>query len=329
MHLPKFEHQRPATLKEALELLKEFGSRAQIAAGGTDLYPRMKYGLLRPEVVISLKGLSAESPVTVGEGELHLDAFMSLVDVSRAPEVLQRAPLLAEAALKVASNQIRHMATLGGNLCLETRCTYYNQSHTYQYVEPCFKREGDRCYLIPKGRKCQAVFMADTVPALLCLDAHVEIQSHAEGRQLAVAELYTGDPLSPIALSDGELVSRVIIPDAAANRGSGFSKFSLRGGMEFGAVTVAVLLEGTDDGETCGKARIAVNSVLAKPVRAVKAETALNGEKLSDDLLREVAKEIATEVRPVMHHGYSAPFLRACLEVQAYRALTKAAAGMR
>jgi CO/xanthine dehydrogenase FAD-binding subunit len=116
MHLPKFEHQRPATLKEAAQLLKEYGSRAQIAAGGTDLYPRMKYGLLRPDVVISLRGLSAESPVTVGEGELHLDAFMSLADVVRSPEVLQRAPLWAEAAMNVASNQIRHMATLGGNL---------------------------------------------------------------------------------------------------------------------------------------------------------------------------------------------------------------------
>jgi 4-hydroxybenzoyl-CoA reductase beta subunit len=329
MHLPKFEHHRPATVKEAVEILKEYGSRAQIVAGGTDLYPRMKYGLLRPQVVISLKGLPVESPATVGKGELQLDAFMTLADVVRSPEILERAPLLTEAALNVASNQIRHMATLGGNLCLETRCTYYNQSHAYQYVEPCFKRDGDRCYLIPKGRKCQAVFMADTVPALICLDAKVEIHSHTKGRQLAVADLYTGDPLSPIALSEGELVSRVIIPDAAPNRSSGFTKFSLRGGLEFGGVTVAVLLDGVDDGRTCGKARIAVGSVSAKPVRAVKAETALSGEKPSDDLLRKAAKEVATEVRPVMHHGYSVPFLRACLEVQAYRTLTKAAAGIR
>jgi 4-hydroxybenzoyl-CoA reductase subunit beta len=324
MHLPKFEHQRPATVKEAAELLKEYGSRAQIAAGGTDLYPRMKYGLLRPEVLISLKGLSAKSPVTVGEGELHLDAFMTLADVARSPEVLDRAPLLAEAALKVASNQIRQMATLGGNLCLETRCTYYNQSHAYQYVEPCFKRDGDRCYLVPKGRKCQAVFMADTVPALICLDAKVEVHSHTKARQLPVGDLYTGDPLSPIALAEGELVSKVIIPDSALSRGSGFTKFSLRGGMEFGAVTLAVLLEGKDDGETCGEARITVGSVSAKPVRAVRAETTLKGEKPSDKLLREVAKKIAIEVRPVMHHGYSVPFLKACLEIQAYRTLSLA-----
>lgn len=328
MHLPKFEHQRPPTMQEAVQLLKEYGSRAQIVAGGTDLYPRMKYGLLRPEVVISLKGVPVKPPTTGGDGELHLDGLMVLADVVRSPVVLEKAPLLAEAAQHVASNEIRHMATLGGNLCLETRCTYYNQSHTYQYVEPCFKRNGERCYLIPKGKKCQAVFMADTVPALICLDAKVEIQSDTNSRQLPVAEFYTGDPLSPIALSEGELVSTVIIPNAGPYRGTGFTKFSLRGGMEFGAVTVAALLDRADDGTTCRTARIAVGSVSARPVRAVKAEAALTGEELSEEFLWEVAKKVATEVRPAMHHGYSVPFLRACLEVQAYRTLTKATGGM-
>ena len=324
MHLPKFEHHRPATVEEVVQLLKEYGSRAQIVAGGTDLYPRMKYNLLRPEVIISLKGVPVKSPTTGGEGELHLDAFVTLADVVRSPVILERAPLLAEAAQHVGSHQIRHMATLGGNLCLETRCTYYNQSHAYQYVDPCFKRHGDRCYLLPKGKKCQAVFTADTVPALICLDAKVEIQSDTKSRQHPVQELYTGDPLSPIALSEGELVSAVIVPNSTPMRGSGFVKFSLRGGMEFGALTVAVVLDMTDDGTTCERACVAVGSVSAKPVRAVKAEKALMGEKPSEKLIREVAKKVATEVRPVMHHGYSAPFLRECLEIQALRTLTLA-----
>jgi CO/xanthine dehydrogenase FAD-binding subunit len=254
---------------------------------------------------------------------------MTLADVTRSSLILERAPLLAQAALTVASKQIRHMATLGGNLCLETRCTYYNQSHRYQYLEPCFKRGGERCYLIPKGKRCQAVFMADTVPALLCLDAGLQIQSEGKTRQIPLEELYTGDPLSPIALSRGELVSRVIIPKSAPNRGSGFTKFSLRGGMEFGAVTIAVLLDGADDEKTCGRARIAVGSVSAKPVRAIKAEAALTGERLSDELTREVASKIAIEIRPVMHHGFSVPFLRECSEVQAFRTLTLAAKKMR
>jgi len=293
MHFPKFEYQRPTSVEEAVQMLKEYGSRAHLVAGGTDLYPRMKYNLVRPEVVISLKGVPVKPPAIEGGG-LHVDALMTLVDVARSQVILERIPLLAEAALNVGSNQIRHMGTLGGNLCLENRCTYYNQSHTFQYVEPCFKRDGDRCYLIPKGKKCQAVFMADTVPALICMDAKVEIQSETKSRQLPVEELYTGDPLSPLALSEGEIVSGVIIPNSASIHGSGFIKFSLRGGMEFGAVTVAVLLHAADDGRTCDSARIVVGSVAARPVRTLKAETTLAGQELSDKLLREVAKKVAT-----------------------------------
>jgi len=329
MHLPKFEHKRPTSLEETLALLKEYGPRARLVAGGTDLYPRMKYNLLCPEMVIGLKGIPVRPPAVEENGDLHLDALMTLADVVRSPVVSERIPLLAEAAMNVASNQIRHMGTLGGNLCLETRCTYYNQSHTFQYVDPCFKRHGDRCYLIPKGKKCQAVFMADTVPALICLGAKIETRSNGESRQLELEEIYTGDSVSPLGLSEGEIVSEVIVPGPGFAGRTGFAKFSMRGGMEFGAVTLAVLLEMADDRATCDRARIAVGSVAAKPVRAVKGEAAMIGQKLSDELLRDVAKKVAAEIRPVMHHGYSVPFLRACLEVQAYRTLTTAAGGMR
>ncbi len=324
MHLPRFEHHRPSTLGEASQLLKEHGPKARVAAGGTDLYPRMKYGLDCPEAIISLKGIRAEAPTLPDDDQLRLDSLMTLADVVRSPLVLERAPLLGEAAHSVGSNQIRHMGTLGGNLCLEPRCTYFNQTHNYQYVEPCFKRNGDRCFLVSKGRNCQAVFMGDTVPALICLDAEVRIHSEDKTRQIPVEEFYTGDPLSPIALSEAELVSEIIIPVTAAPRATAFSKFSMRGGMEFGAHSVAVLLEMNENGRTCENARMAVGSISARPERAVKAEAALVGETLSEELLRDVAKKIANETRLVMHHGYSVKFLKHSLEVQAYRTLTLA-----
>jgi len=164
----------------------------------------MKYGLLRPEFLISLKGVTVAPPALEEDGTLYLDAVMTLADVVRSPLISERASLLAESALNVASNQVRHMATLGGNLCLETRCLYYNQSHTFQFVASCFKRGGNRCYLLPKGKKCQAVFMADTVPALMCLDGKVEygpVEAHDRCRY---PDLYTGDPLSPLTLSEGD-----------------------------------------------------------------------------------------------------------------------------
>jgi CO/xanthine dehydrogenase FAD-binding subunit len=321
MHLPKFEHLYPASIKEAARLLKKYGSNARLAAGGTDLFPRMKHGLTQPEVVVSLKSLSIDSPRVTKGGKLHLNALMPLADVARLAAVRERAPLLAEAIMAVGSNQIRHMGTLGGNICLENRCSYYNQSHTFQFVEPCFKRNGSRCYLIPKGKKCVAVFQADTVPALICLDSKVEIIAADNSRQLHLEKLYTGDALEPLALSQDEIVSKVIIPKPEPVRGTAFSKFSLRGGMEFAALTVAVRLDLADKSGSCGAACITVGAVSTGPVRARKAEKAMAGEPLSDKLFQKVAAIVASEIHPVMHHGYSIPFLRECLKTQTYRTL--------
>lgn len=329
MHLPKFEHLRPSSLQEASRLLKEHSLHARLVAGGTDLYPRMKYGVSSADIIISMKGLPVNDPALTPAGDLRIDALMTLADLARSPLVLDRAPLLVEAALNVGSNQIRHMGTLGGNLCLETRCTYYNQSHMFQFVDPCLKRKGDQCYLIPKGKKCRAVFMADTVPALICMQAGVEIKTAGNSRKIPVEKLYTGNSLRPLALLDNEIVSEVLIPSPPPMRGTAFAKFSLRGGLEFGALTCAVLLDMEDDGKTCASARITVGSVAAAPLRATKAESALTGERLSDKFLTEVARLVAEEIHPVMHHGYSVAFLRECIKVQASRSLGVAAKRVR
>jgi CO/xanthine dehydrogenase FAD-binding subunit len=325
MHLPKFEPLYPPSIKEAARLLKKHGSNARLAAGGTDLFPRMKHGLTQPEVVVSLKGLCIDSSGVTEGSELHLNALMSLADVARLAAVRERAPLLAEAILSVGSNQIRHMGTLGGNICLANRCSYYNQSHTFQFIEPCFKRNGSRCYLLPKGKKCVAVFQADTVPSLICLDAKVEIIAADNSRQLLLEKLYTGDALKPLALSQDEIVGKVILPKPKPVRGTAFSKFSLRGGVEFAALTVAVCLDMADKGEGCAAARITVGSVAAGPVRARKAEKAMAGESFSDKLFEGIAAIVAGEIHPVMHHGYSIPFLKECLKTQTYRTLVLAA----
>ena len=131
----------------------------------------------------------------------YLDALTPLADLVRSPLVLDIAPVVAEAALCVGSNEIRHMGTLGGNICLENRCTYYNQSHTFQYVRPCFKRKGDLCYHVPDSKKCLAVFSADTVPALISLNAVLIITGSQGSRRTPLEEFYTGDALNPRDIS--------------------------------------------------------------------------------------------------------------------------------
>jgi 4-hydroxybenzoyl-CoA reductase beta subunit len=325
MHLPKFEHFRAKSLDEVCRLLKEYGQRAHLVAGGTDLFPRMKYGLVHPELIVSMKGIPVTKVSVSEKGDVHLDALMTLAEICDSAVVREKLPMLAEAALKVGSNQVRHMGTLGGNVCLENRCLYYNQSHTFQFVEPCFKRKGDRCYLIPKGEKCWAVFCADTVPAMISLRAILTIRGPEGIRQLPLERLYPGDALSARDLSSGEIVAEVVVPPQGPVSGSAFVKASLRGGVEFAALTIAVVLQMDEDGALCREARITMGAVSAAPVRALKAEKGLAGQRLSDDLFQQVAEIAASEVSPVPHHGYSSTYLRGCIRIQTCRALRLAA----
>jgi len=329
MHLPKFEHLSAASMKEAAQLLSKHGSKARLVAGGTDLFPRMKYRLIDPEILVSLKGLSTREPAMDEDGGLILDAFMTLTAVLGSPVIREKALLIAEAAFTVASNEIRNMGTLGGNLCQETRCLYYNQSHEFQFVEPCFKRGGSLCYVIPKGSKCWAVFMADTAPALICLGAEVKIVGSVDTRQIAVEDLYSGDALQPIAMDPDEILTEVLIPKQPDRRGAAYSKFSLRGALEFGALGLAVVLDMDDSGKTCIRARIAVGDVSPAPLRASKAESFLKGKEISGTLFSKAAQIAAEEIQIIPHHGYSGFYLKKCMQVQMRRVFGTAVAQMK
>ncbi len=324
MYLSKFKVLRPESIDEAVDLLTRYGASAKIYAGGTDLFPRIKYRVTLPELAISLNKPISRAEISVQDEFLALDAVTPLAQVIRSESVREHAPLLAEAASSVGSYQVRQMGTLGGNLCLENRCMYYNQSHTFQFVEPCFKREGDICYHVPKGERCWAVFSGDTAPALISLDAAIEVVSAVNTRLIRVEDLYSGYALRPLSIFPLEMVSRVFIRKARHPIGSAFMKFSLRGGMEFAGLSVAVVLEMMDDRVTCENARIAIGSVSAAPLRAREAETLLSGRQLSADLFHEAAKKVASEIKVFSHHGFSAAYLKKCLNVYAKDALALA-----
>jgi len=323
MLLPRFQLLQPKSIEQATELLGKHEAAARIMAGGTDVLPRMKYGLESPGYVIGLSNLPVFEPVD-SDGFLLLDSLMSLTDVARSEIIRQNAFGLAEAAYAVGSYQIRNMGTLGGNLCLETRCMYYNQQHSYQFVEPCFKRNGDRCYFIPNGKQCWAVFVADTAPVLFSLDASVEVLSNGSPKRIPIDEFYTGNPLHPCTLSRQDLLVAVRIPKNTGLRGTAFSKFTIRGGLEFAAINLAVVLDVQEDGSTCSNARITVGAVAAKPIRLKKTESLLIGQKLSDDLFNDAGRTAADEIRPIPHHGFSASYLKACLRSLARDALASA-----
>lgn len=323
MHLPRFLMERPESFEEAATLLKVQGGSC-LVAGGTELFPRMKYGLCSPEIIVSLKGLKASEPRVTEEGMLVLDPKMSLTALVENSEIRYRAPLLAMAAGRVASREIRNMGTLGGNLCQDTRCLYYNQGHAFQFREPCFKRGGDLCHFIPNGKKCWAVFMSDLAPALFCLDASVNIVGSGGVRQIKIDALYERDPIKPVSLNRDEIITRILVPKCEGPSGSGFAKFTMRGGVEFAGVNVAVSLKFDKDSGTCKKARVAVGAVLSGPQRVPEAEALLEGKNPSDGVIRESALKAAESVTIVPHHGYSKGYLAECLKVQAKAALSDA-----
>ena len=324
MHLPKFEYFQPSTTTDAIRLLETRKPSARLAAGGTDLYPRMKYGLTRPESIISLRDIPVTPPTLSKEGILNLDAFMHIGDVVSSQVILDNAPLLSEAAGLVASEEIRYMATLGGNICQESRCLYYNQGHSFQFIEPCFKRGGDLCYFVPKGKKCLAVYMSDTAPVLMCLNAKVKIIGSKGERQISIEDIYSGDAKCPLRLESTEILSEINIAKQPRSTGSAYRKFSLRGGVEFAGVGVATVLQMGDREKVCEQASITVGAIAAAPLRASKAESLLNGKEISDSLFKEAAKVAADEIKIVPHHGYSTPYLKEILRVQVRRALETA-----
>lgn len=321
MYLPKFTIERPESPEEAATLLSA-GENTELVAGGTELFPRMKYRLCSPEVVVSLKRLEISPPRVTDEGILIMDANTSLTALTVSPEVLAKAPLLAMAAAKVATREIRNMGTLGGNLCQDARCLYFNQKHDFQFRSPCFKRGGKECYFIPKGSKCWAVFMSDIAPALFCLDASLNIVGHNGTRQMEMDELYTHDPISPISLKPDEIITNIMIPHKKRPNGSGFSKFTMRDAIEFAAVNVGVFLEA--DGDTCKRARITVGAVSEGPQRAMETEARLKGKPLSEDNINAASQTIAETLKIVPHHGYSKGYLVESLKTQAKTALTDA-----
>jgi len=323
MYLPKFTIERPESPEDAVALLSDDKDK-HLVAGGTELFPRMKYGLCSPKVLISLKNRQVSSPIVTGEGTLILDTNMSLTALSTSSLVRKKAPLVAMAAGRVATREVRNMGTLGGNLCQESRCLYLNQKHTFQFSEPCFKRGGKECYFIPKGKKCWAVFMSDLAPALFCLGASVTIVGGNGVRQTQIEKLYTNDALNPISLKPDEIVTKVIITEKKTPFGSGFAKFTMRDAIEFAAVNVGVFLETQKDLHTCKRVKIAVGAVSAAPQRGVAAEAFLIGKYMSDDTLNAASQKIADTLKIVPHHGYSKGYLVECLKSQTKTALTDA-----
>lgn len=326
MRIDPLEYRRPETLEEALALVGERGPKARVLGGGTDLVARLKLGILSPETVIDVSGIAELKSIREEAGCLSIGAAASLRSIEESPLVAGRFPALATAAAKVASYQIRGCATLGGNVCLETMCWYYNQSRAWKKSRPlCFKAGGEVCHVVNKPGVCYATYRGDTAISLVALGAEVRIRSSAGERIVPLEAVFTGDGKTPLGLAPAEMITEVRVPVPPAASGNAYRKISHRNAVDYPQVGVAAAVALDPRSRACVDARIVLGAVDSKPVRALKAEELLRGKEPISELLAQAAEAAAADARPVnnMTHG-SPAYRRKMVRVLGLKALTEA-----
>jgi len=327
MRLPDFELIEPHSLQEACSILEKRDTKAVVLAGGTALLVGLRYRLSRPGVVVDLKGLTDLGLVSrSGSGGLVIGSMVTLETIEKSPVVLNECPPLGQAARLVAVPSIRHGATLGGNLCLDTRCIYYNQSEFWRSgLRACFKLGGEVCNAVEKGRHCQAVYQGDLGPVLMALRAEAKIVSAKGEKMIPLADFFTGRGEKPNVLKTGEILAEVRIPPFGREASIAYEKLRVREGMDFPMAGVAVHMKRNQDG-TIEQAKIVLGAVGSSPAEVSKAAELLEGRKPTDDLLRSVSREVMDRAQPVGNLAMNAGYRRKMVGVLAKRALRRALA---
>src|SRR5690606_19430353 len=214
--LPLFQHHAPRTLAEAIGLMSELGDRARLVAGGTDLVPNMKHGLVEPEHLVSLRGVRELEGIEETGDHLEIGAMTTIQTVADDPRVRRWAPALAEAASLVAGPHHRRMGTLGGNVCLDTRCVYYNQTYFWrEALGFCLKKDGTKCHVVASGKNCVAAASNDTAPALMALDGTICLAGPEGSREVAANDFYVADGIANTVRKPGEIVTKIRVPIVA------------------------------------------------------------------------------------------------------------------
>src|SRR3954468_7808438 len=211
MSLPEFKLLRPRTVEEAVSFLHRYQGEVQVCAGGTDLVPSMKQKLFTPKFLLDIRAIDGLERIRVTPGiGVELGATTTLSAIEDSGFIATHYPVLREAVMTVASPILRNMGTIGGNICLDTRCLWYNQSLQWRTACGfCIKKDGDICHVAPGGTKCWAAFSADSPAALLCLSAELEIAGPQGSRRMPLADFYTNEGEARMKLAKNELLTRV------------------------------------------------------------------------------------------------------------------------
>ncbi|MBV8475050.1 MAG: FAD binding domain-containing protein [Acidobacteria bacterium] len=341
MSLPEFKLLRPSSIEQASELLARYSSEGtfafppsargsppggiRIIAGGTDLIPSMRQKLFEPQYVLDLRRIDELKGINPQpDNGVIIGALTTLTMIEHSSFLKGHYQVLSEAAAAVASPVIRNMGTIGGNICLDTRCLWYNQSLTWRKACGfCIKKEGDLCHVAPGGTKCWAAFSADTPPALLCLNAEIEIVGPKGARRIPLRDFYTGLGDAYCKLEANEILTRILIPSASAGYRGVYRKLRIRGSIDYPLAAVAVALKRANGQIMAGQ--VALTAVNSAPLLVKGAAQMLQGQQVDQALAEAVADLAAKTAKPLTTSALTPEYRREMIRVFTRRALIEAA----
>ena len=321
LRLPSFTYLAPRTVEEAARQIDEAGADGMLVAGGTDLYPNMKRRQFEPKVLVGLRGIRDLGWISGDRrGGMTVGAGVTLSALAVHPEVSAGYRALALAAGAVSSPPLRNMGTIGGNLCLDTRCNYYNQTyHWRKSVGFCMKKDGDICLVAPGSSRCWAVSSTDTAPVAIALDMQVRLIGPRGERLIPANALYRDDGMDYLAKAPEEILTEVIVPPADGMRTT-YWKLRRRGSFDFPILGVAAALRVAPDG-TVDDARIVLGAVASHPVVAHEAAALLKGQRPTPDLIARAAQVAFQPAKPLDNADLTIGYRKKMARVYVERAL--------
>jgi 4-hydroxybenzoyl-CoA reductase subunit beta len=321
LRLPPFRYFAPKTPREAAQILADHGPDAMAVAGGTDLFPNMKRGQFTPRVLVGLRHLAGGIEVN---GALTIGAMATLTEVEEHVGVSARWPAIARSAGLVSSPPLRNAGTIGGNLCVDTRCNYYNQSEFWRAsIGYCMKKDGDICLVAPGSKTCWALSSSDTAPVMISLGAEVTLVGPQTERRIPVSAFYGTDGIDYLAKAPEEILTAIHVPDRAAWRMT-YRKLRRRGSIDFPILGVAVALK-TGAGEVVEDARIVLGAVHTHPVEAKDAQEFLRGRRLDAETIAMAAGIAYKPAKPLDNADLAYSWRKRMARIEVARALRELA----
>jgi 4-hydroxybenzoyl-CoA reductase subunit beta len=321
LRLHSYEYHRPTSLDEAIGLLARHSGDVMPIAGGTDLVPNMKHQLFTPGHLVGLRSVSELKGIADESGTIRLGAAESLANVASDPLVLETLPSLAAACADISGPQLRRVGTIGGNICLDTRCTYYNQTYFWrEALGFCLKKDGDDCHVVRGGTRCVAAHSADAATALMTLDAELEIAGPDGVRQVPIDKFFTSDGVWNRRMSAEEILVAIKVPRPAEGTRFSFQKLRIRESIDFPLINVAAACS-LDSGGRISWLRMAASGMGSYPRKIGKIDEAARGSQIDENTIESIAHEAFRQCHPLDNITVDKDWRRAMVPVLVRRAL--------